>query len=154
MGNICRSPTAHGVFQKMVDDHDLNKLISVDSAGTHSNFAGQRPDKRASDVAAKRGYNLTKLRARKVTSSDFEEFDYILAMDEENYTDLIEQCEEAEHKDKISRFLEFAVKADVVEVPDPYYGGVRGFEVVLDLVENASLGLLNYLKTTHMLDKK
>ncbi|MBT8123285.1 MAG: low molecular weight phosphotyrosine protein phosphatase [Gammaproteobacteria bacterium] len=149
MANICRSPTAHGVFQKIVDNHDLNDFIVVDSAGTYAHRIGKKPDARAITAAAKRGYNLVGLRARKVTDADFEIFDYILAMDDENYADLTAQCRD-EHKDKVRHFLEFATQAGVNEVPDPYYGGSQGFETVLDLVEEASLGLLKHIKTTHL----
>ncbi len=149
MGNICRSPTAHGVFQKLVIEHGLNNIVEVDSAGTHAYHIDKKPDARACSIAAKRGYNLSKLRARKVISADFEKFEYILAMDNENYTDLLAECNE-EYKHKIKYFLEFSTKFKVQEVPDPYYGGLSGFENVLDLVEDASNGLLNHIEFTHL----
>lgn len=149
MGNICRSPTAHGVFQQLVTNNKLDKLITVDSAGTYDYHIGKSPDKRATAAAANRGYDLSTLRARQVTNSDFEKFDYVLAMDDENYGDLIAQCGD-EHKHKVSLLLKFATQANVSEVPDPYYGGPHGFETVLDLVEDASLGLLKHIKTTHL----
>ena len=149
MGNICRSPTAHGVFQQLVIEHSLNNLIEVDSAGTHAYHIGKKPDARACSIAAKRGYNLSNLRARKVSSADFENFEYILAMDDENYTNLLTECNE-EHKHKIKLFLEFSTQVKVQEVPDPYYGGLNGFENVLDLVEDASKGLLNHIELTHL----
>ena len=148
MGNICRSPTAHGVFQKIVIEHDLKKIVEIDSAGTHAYHVGKKPDKRAINVAAKHGYNLSKLRARKVTSEDFENFEYIIAMDDENYTDLINQCNE-EYKKKIKRFLDFSTQTEFSEVPDPYYGGMQGFEIVLALTEDASSGLLEHIKKIH-----
>ena len=149
MGNICRSPTAHSVFQQLVDEHDLNNIIEVDSAGTYAYHKGKKPDARASSIADKRGYNLSGMRARKVAEGDFEKFNYILAMDDENYIDLLSQCDN-EHKHKIKHFLEFGSQTKLHEVPDPYYGGLNGFEVVLDLVEDASKGLLEHIKATHL----
>jgi len=146
MGNICRSPTAHGVFQNIVDDEGLNKSISVDSAGTYNFHIGKKPDSRSIAAASKRDYDLSKLRARQVESSDFEKFNMILAMDNDNYSDLISQCSE-EDRSKIKLFLEFSSQTEYLEVPDPYYSGGHGFEIVLDLVEDASRGLLNYVKT-------
>ena len=149
MGNICRSPTAHAVFQKLVDDNELNEVIKIDSAGTYGYHIGKKPDARATSAGATRGYDLSVLRARKVERSDFENFDYLLAMDSENYADLESQCDH-DFKHKIKLFLEFAQHAEVQEVPDPYYGGLKGFEVVLDLVEAASRGLLEHIKQTHL----
>ena len=153
MGNICRSPTAHGVFQRLVDEHDLNNSVVVDSAGTYAYHKGKKPDARASSIAGKRGYKLSSIRARKVADDDFEKFNYILAMDDENYTDLLTQCND-EHKHKIKHFLEFATQTKLHEVPDPYYGGLNGFEIVLDLVEDASKGLLEHIKDTHLQNSK
>ncbi|MEJ2115713.1 MAG: low molecular weight phosphotyrosine protein phosphatase [Gammaproteobacteria bacterium] len=149
MGNICRSPTAQGVFQKLIDDENLGKTIFVDSAGTHAYQAGKKPDARAISTAAKRGYKLSKYRARKIAELDFERFDYILAMDDENYSIMLEKCD-AQHKNKIKLFMKFAVKSEALEVPDPYYGGLTGFETVLDLIEDASMGLLKYIKQRHI----
>ena len=151
MGNICRSPTAHGVFQQLVSQSNLDEFILIDSAGTHDYHIGKSPDKRATAAAAKRDYDLSRLRARHVTSSDFQEFDYVLAMDNENYSDLVAQCD-ARDENKISLFLQHATRSKVNEVPDPYYGGAHGFETVLDLVEDASAGFLQFLITTHNLD--
>lgn len=153
MGNICRSPTAHAVFQKFVDDNELNEAIKIDSAGTYGYHIGKKPDSRASAVAIKRGYDLSSLRARKVEHEDFEHFDYVLAMDDENYADLItlsQSDQKQDHKHKIKLFLDFAVQSNVREVPDPYYGGSKGFEMVLDLVEDASKGLLAHIKQTNL----
>ena len=149
MGNICRSPTAQGVFQKLVDDENLGKTIVVDSAGTHAYHAGKKPDARAISIAAKRGYKLSKIRARKIAELDFERFDYILAMDDENYSAMLEECD-AQHKHKIKLFMKFSAQTKTLEVPDPYYGGLTGFETVLDLVEDASEGLLKYIKQRHV----
>ncbi|QMU60713.1 MAG: low molecular weight phosphotyrosine protein phosphatase [Gammaproteobacteria bacterium] len=149
MGNICRSPTAHGVFQNFVDGNDLNKTVVVDSAGTHAYHIGKKPDERAISTAAKRNYNLSKLRARQVVDIDFKKFDYLLAMDNENYSNLLAQCD-IEYHHKVKLFLEFAtVHSDIHEVPDPYYGCLNGFETVLDLVEDACKGLLEHIKNTH-----
>lgn len=148
MGNICRSPTAHGVFQKLIKQEGLDDRVGIDSAGTYAYHVGKKPDSRAILTAKKRGYELSKLRARKIIDDDFEKFDYILAMDEENLTDLQNQSNE-EHLDKIKLFLEFSKDASSLEVPDPYYGGAQGFEVVLDLVEDASRSLLAHIKEEH-----
>jgi protein-tyrosine phosphatase len=148
MGNICRSPTAHGVFQHFVNEEGLENVIVVDSAGTYAYQVGKKPDPRAISTAAKRGYDLSKLRARMVNQVDFKKFDYILAMDNENYADLLAQCD-TEHQVKLKFFLEYATEANLLEVPDPYYGGLNGFENVLDLVEDASRGLLKQIKQTH-----
>ncbi len=149
MGNICRSPTAHGVFQNLVEQSGLAKHITIDSAGTHSYHIGKKPDSRALKYAAKRGYDLSNLRARQVEQSDLEKFDYVLAMDSENYMDLLGQSK-PEQQVKIKYFLEFISDASSIDVPDPYYGGDKGFELVLDLVEEASKGLLSYLKDTYL----
>jgi len=150
MGNICRSPTAHGVFQKLVEEQSLQQIIGVDSAGTHSYHTGQQPDFRARSAAAKRGYDLESMRARKIEASDFSTFDYILAMDNENLQDLQAICTENQ-KSKVQLFLDFAWDPGTTEVPDPYYGKQTGFEIVLDLIENASQGLLDYVREHHSL---
>jgi protein-tyrosine phosphatase len=142
MGNICRSPTAEGVFTKLVSDRGLSHRFLVDSAGTHDYHIGKPPDPRAQQAAASRGIDLGRLRARQVKAADFEQFDYILAMDLDNYQDLRALCppHRAPH---LSLFLDYAPHLGVREVPDPYFGGPQGFERVLDLVEAASLGLLD-----------
>ena len=150
MGNICRSPTAEGVFRQRVEQAGLKKHIQIDSAGTHNYHAGGRPDQRSQKVAQQRGYNLSALRARKVQSKDFEIFDYILAMDRANLDDMLVECPE-QFKAKMKLFLGFASGATESEVPDPYYGGPRGFDWVLDLVEQASDGLLQQIVEDHSL---
>ena len=145
MGNICRSPTAEGVFRKIVSDADLDADILVDSAGTHTYHIDEPPDRRARAAAERRGIPLDNIRARRVNDEDFERFDYILAMDEDNLLMLRESAPE-HHRSKISLFLEFAGSSPVLEVPDPYFGGASGFERVLDLVEEASHGLLETLR--------
>ena len=145
MGNICRSPTAEGVFRRYVADAGLDEAVHADSAGTHTYHSGNPPDHRASEAARQRGYSLSGMRARKVTSTDFESFDFILAMDEDNLFNLQEMAD-AEHHGKIRLFLEFSRNPELREVPDPYYGGSSGFERVLDLVEDASQALLDSVK--------
>jgi len=140
MGNICRSPTAEGVFSHLVTQAGLQ--ISVDSAGTHDYHVGEPPDLRSQRAALKRGIDLSGLRARQVTQADFTKFDYILAMDRHNYQLLQSLCP-PEQRHKLHLFLDFAPELNRRDVPDPYYEG--GFEYVLDLVEAASRGLLNAL---------
>ncbi len=144
MGNICRSPTAEGVFRHFVEEGGLSADIEIDSAGTHAYHTGEPADRRASAAAERRGYSLAEIRARRVVTKDFEQFDYIIAMDKDNADRLVEQAD-AEYHNKICLFLEFA-SAQEEEVPDPYYGGAAGFERVLDLVEDASRGLLETLQ--------
>lgn len=148
MGNICRSPMAHGVFQSLVEKHSLQETIGVDSAGTYAYHAGEPPDPRARAVAAQRGYSLEHLRARKVRAPDFTAFDLILAMDRQNHEDLLARCPEP-RKDQVRLLLDFARRTGHEEVPDPYYGGLDGFEAVLDLIEDACSGLLEYVQTRH-----
>ncbi len=141
LGNICRSPTAHGVFEAMVRERDLQHRVEVDSCGTGDWHIGHPPDARAAAEAAARGYDLSHLRARQVSESDFGSFDYILAMDEQNLADLERMCP-AEFSGHLGLFLPFAGNDGPREVPDPYYGGAEGFTRVLDMVEAASEGLL------------
>ncbi len=143
MGNICRSPTAEGVFRHFVQKAGLADRIKIDSAGTHAYHTNEPADRRASAAAERRGYSLADIRARRIQDEDFENFDYIVAMDRLNHITLVDRAE-AEYHDKIKLFLDFS-SADEDEVPDPYYGGATGFERVLDLVEDASRGLLETL---------
>ncbi len=145
MGNICRSPTAHGVFEKLLEDEGLSHVVEVDSAGTHAYHVGEAPDRRATETALRRGVRLDHLRARKVHIDDFALFDYVLAMDEENLANLRRLCP-PQYGDRVRLFLDFADDAPTREVPDPYYGGQSGFDFVLDLVESASVGLLADIK--------
>ena len=147
MGNICRSPTAEGVFRKALAERAPELDVYVDSAGTHGYHAGQPPDPRACRAAERRGVDLRPLRARQVSSRDFEVFELVLAMDEQNRETLLEICP-AEHRSRVRLFLEFAPHLERREVPDPYYGGSTGFEHVLDLVEEAAEGLIEYLRRT------
>jgi len=142
MGNICRSPTAEGVFRSQVVARNLEHLIEIDSAGTHAYHKGEKPDPRSQKIAQQRGVDLNSIRARKVISSDIERFDYILAMDSDNHLDLVKLAPE-EHEHKIRLMLEFTSLYSEKDVPDPYYGGPRGFDRVYDLIESASEGLLD-----------
>lgn len=145
MGNICRSPTAQGVFETLVADEDLAHRIHIDSAGTHAYHVGETPDTRATRAAANRGVDLTTQRARRVEDTDFARFDYVLAMDESNLENLLAQCPD-EHRGKVRLFLDFAGPETPREVPDPYYGGTQGFERVLDMVEAGARGLLDEVR--------
>jgi protein-tyrosine phosphatase len=141
LGNICRSPTAEGVFRAHSAGAGLSGNVHIDSAGTAAYHVGSAPDPRAQAAALRRGIDLSAQRARQVEASDFTRFDYLLAMDRENLANLEAICPPGQH-DRIHLFLEFAVAPPVLEVPDPYYGSGDGFERVLDLVEAASEGLI------------
>jgi protein-tyrosine phosphatase len=145
MGNICRSPTAHGVFQRLVEQAGLTHLVEIDSAGTHAYHIGEPPDARAAQAARQRGVDLSALRARRARVEDFHAFDYVLAMDQDNLRDLRELCPPG-LADRLRLFMDFAPEAPAREVPDPYYGGPSGFDRVLDLVEAASAGLLEDIR--------
>ncbi|MFL0798587.1 MAG: low molecular weight phosphotyrosine protein phosphatase [Cellvibrionaceae bacterium] len=147
LGNICRSPTAHGVFEKMVVDADLSDVIDVDSCGTAGYHVGSSPDSRSAAAAKQRGYDLSLQRARQFSATDFENFDFILTMDENNLSD-VKSLQPLDHRKHVGLFLEFCSNASYREVPDPYYGGTRGFELVLDLVEDASKNLLAHIQKT------
>ncbi|WP_457675583.1 low molecular weight protein-tyrosine-phosphatase [Thiolapillus sp.] len=149
MGNICRSPTAHGVFRKLVADEGLEDRIVIDSAGTHAYHVGQPPDRRAQATATGRNIDLSDLRGRQVEVEDFHRFDYILAMDRENLEILSGLCP-AGMEDRLSLFMDFAPDYGIAEVPDPYYGGEQGFERVFDMVEAASRGLLEEIRRRHL----
>ncbi len=140
LGNICRSPTAEGVFRAIAARELPEVALTVDSAGTAGYHVGEPPDGRTCAAAQRRGYDLSGLRARVVEPRDFEVFDLILAMDRQNLETLRRRAP-AEARTRLRLLLEFAPQSGLMEVPDPYYGGVNGFEQVLDLVEAASLGL-------------
>lgn len=129
----------------MVATAGLEGRIHIDSAGTHDYHAGYPPDRRTQATAAMRGYDMRKLRARRVTRQDFVEFDYILAMDRDNLSHL-EQIAPTEHRDKAHLFLDYSTTRRGEEVPDPYYGGQDGFKLVLDMVEDGAAGLLADIK--------
>jgi protein-tyrosine phosphatase len=145
MGNICRSPTAEAVFRDYARRHAPDLQLEIDSAGTHDYHVGEPPDPRAVKAASGRGLDLSGLRARQVHEADFERFDLILAMDRLNHAMLLERSA-PEHHGRIRLLLEFADAAAGLDVPDPYYGGAKGFDEVLDLVEEAAAGLLAELR--------
>ncbi|RKU02859.1 phosphotyrosine protein phosphatase [Burkholderia sp. Nafp2/4-1b] len=146
LGNICRSPTAEGVMRHQVDAAGLADRIEIDSAGTGDWHVGEPPDTRAQAAARTRGYDLSALRARQVSAADFQRFDLLLAMDEANLAELRRRCP-PEHRDKVRLLMEYAPGVAETEVADPYFGGVQGFEQVLDQVERACAGLLDTLRS-------
>lgn len=145
LGNICRSPTADGVFRKMVEDAGLQDRITIDSAGTAAWHIGKSPDPRSQAFADRRGYDLSLLRARQVSEDDFHRFDLLLAMDCENYSNLLDLCPEGMDF-KVKKLLSYSSIKPNADVPDPYYGGDNGFEEVLDLVEDACGQLLTQIQ--------
>lgn len=142
LGNICRSPTAHGIFQKMIDEAGLQEKFQVDSCGTGSWHIGHHPDERMQKAALKKGYDLSTLTARKLALKDFKQFDYILAMDTRNLADIIKLAPD-QYKGRIQLFLDYADDKNLLEVPDPYYGGEQGFEHVVNLIESGCEGLFD-----------
>lgn len=149
MGNICRSPTAHGVFRRLVIDEGLSHRIEIDSAGTHAYHIGEPPDRRARDTARMRGIDIGDLRARLAEPDDFVRFHYVLAMDRDNYENLARLCPNG-MEDRLRLFMDFAPELGIREVPDPYYGGQRGFEQVFDMVESAARGLLLDIRNRYL----
>lgn len=149
LGNICRSPTAEAVFRAQVATRGLDASIQVDSAGTSDWHIGGAPDPRSQQAAAVRNYDLSSLQARQVQVEDFETFDYILAMDQSNYRDLLSICPPQEAH-RVSLFLSHG-DSNLIEVPDPYNSGPEGFELVLDLVENTCSSLLDEITRKHNL---
>ena len=145
LGNICRSPTAQCVMEQQVAEAGLRGQIQVDSAGTGDYHIGHAPDHRSQEHALKRGYDISGQRARQLADADFEEFDLILVMDEANERDVLARCPR-QHRDKVRRLAVFGSQPQVLEVPDPYFGGADGFEHVLDLVEDACAGVLARLQ--------
>lgn len=145
LGNICRSPTAEGVFRRLVAEAGMDVHIEIDSAGTAAWHIGKSPDQRALAAAARRGYDLSGLRGRQVRAADFAHYDYVLAMDRENLADLESRCPHP-HRHKLRLFLSFSARWRDAEVPDPYYGGDEGFDRVIDMVEDAARGLLAELR--------
>lgn len=141
MGNICRSPTAEGVFRQRVAAAGLSDRFVIDSAGTHGYHIGEPPDERSMEYASRRGYDLSAQRSRKVTAHDFEQFDHLLAMDHDNLKLLQAACP-PQYRHKLGLMMSHASRSGSAVVPDPYYGGGRGFDVVLDYLEDASEGLL------------
>ncbi len=149
MGNICRSPTAEAVFRARVEEAGLADTIRIDSAGTHDYHIGDPPDTRTQRAAAKRGYDMSALRGRQVERADFGRFDYVLAMDNANLS-ILQRLRPDDAASHLGLFLQFAARHHEREVPDPYYGGADGFERVLDMVEDASAGLLAHIREKHL----
>ena len=141
MGNICRSPTAEAVFRHVLQQNSLVDCVEVDSAGVDAYHVGEPPDSRAQQTAERRGYDLSRILARRVVSQDFDRFDLVLAMDKRVMGLLRSLCP-PDHSSRLALYMDYAQHFDVDEVPDPYYGGVDGFERVLDMIEDASQGLL------------
>jgi protein-tyrosine phosphatase len=145
MGNICRSPTAEGVFRKLLEDAEGEFNITIDSAGTHAYHVGQSPDERAISAALRRGIDISSQRARAVGLEDFADFDLILAMDEDNLA-ILQNLRPAATRAQLELILSFNPNVSSLSVPDPYYGGAAGFERVLDMLEEAGRGLLEQLR--------
>ncbi len=141
MGNICRSPTAEAVFRRKVEEAGVSAQFHIDSAGTHGYHIGNHPDERSMRAAMSRGYDMSSLRARQVDREDFLKFDHILAMDRDNLS-ILKRIAGPELEAKAMLFMEYSSEFPDKEVPDPYYGGQHGFEIVLDRIESASSGLL------------
>ncbi len=144
-GNICRSPTAHGVFRDMVGAAGLAGRVEVDSAGTHAYHVGEPPDRRSTEAARRRGFELKDLRARALKKGDFAEFDLLLAMDRGHLEIMRRACPPELHE-RLALFLSFAPQLGLTDVPDPYYGAGDGFERVLDMIEAGSAGLLAHIR--------
>ena len=151
MGNICRSPTAEAVFRQYVERAGLAGQIVIDSAGTHDYHVGAPPDSRTQRAAQQRGFDMTQLRGRQVEAADFSRFDYVLAMDSANLT-ILNRLAPKDSTVQACLFLDYAHHHVEREVPDPYYGGMDGFERVLDMVEDAAAGLLQHLRERHFQD--
>ena len=145
LGNICRSPTAEAVLRDLVTREAPDLSVEIDSAGIGDWHIGEPPDQRALAAARRRGLDMSRLRARQIASEDFARFDFILAMDRANLSDLRRRAP-TQYRERVRLFLEFAPDAGVDEVPDPYYGGAAGFEEVLDLAEQAARGLLSHIR--------
>lgn len=145
MGNICRSPTAEAVFTQRIVEENIQDLFIVDSAGTHAYHVGEPPDLRSIKIGATKGYKLDHLVARQVNLDDFEYFDYLIVMDDQNYQTLLSRCPES-LRHKITRLLSYLPDSQEVDVPDPYYSGTHGFQHVLELIESGISALLEHIK--------
>lgn len=144
LGNICRSPAAEAIFLKLATDKKLS--VEVDSAGTSAWHAGELADSRMRRHAKARGYNITSVSRPFDAANDFDEFDIVVAMDDSNYFELKKQARSPEHESKIFRMADFLTKSDYDHIPDPYYGGASGFDLVIDLLEEGSLELLKQIR--------
>ena len=145
-GNICRSPSAEGVFRDIVNEQKLSQYFYIDSCGTHGYHTGQSPDSRSQYAALKRGIDISQQIARTIEQNDFSRFDYIIAMDNYNLSFLKSMAGESD-LNKIHLFLEYDENSKLIEIPDPYYGGEDGFEIVLDLLQEASIGLIKHIQS-------
>ena len=146
-GNICRSPSAEGVFRALIAREGLAGRVDTDSAGTAGYHLGEHPDPRSCEAAQRRGINIHKLRARRVAVGDFAAFDLVLAMDRGHHAQLSRLCP-PEMRDRLRLFLDFAPQLGIEDVPDPYYGGQDGFERVLDMIEAGCQGILRHIRET------
>lgn len=145
-GNICRSPSAEAVFISVLKKTGIEKLFEIDSAGTIAAHNGERADARMRKHAATRGYSLDSVSRKFNPQTDFDKFDYIIAMDDKNFNDLARLARNDNDILKISKMTDYSIKLKYTEVPDPYYGGAQGFELVLDILEDASIGLLQHIR--------
>ncbi len=146
MGNICRSPAAEGIFKKFVEDAKLDKIISIDSAGTIGYHTGELPDARMRNQATARGYILNSRARQFIPDHDFDNFDYIVTMDDDNYNNIINLDHKIQYRNKIFKMADFISDKNIKEVPDPYYGGSEGFKFVIDILEDGSKNLLTKIK--------
>jgi protein-tyrosine phosphatase len=149
MGNVCRSPTAEAVFRHCVLAAGLGERIACTSAGTHDFNRGASPDGRARAAAQRRGYDMSKMRGRAIEPADFERFDLILAMDRQNLEALRQTCP-PEHAERLRLLMEFARQHPLADIPDPYYGNAQGFELVLDMIEDACGSLLDHIRAQYI----
>lgn len=150
LGNICRSPTAEGVMRHLVSEAGLSHAVEVRSAGTHAYHVGEGADPRSTRHARRRGYDLTAHRARRVAPSDFDEYDYVLAMDDDNRRNLRAMAGKGPRRAHVGRLLDLAPRVKFDQVPDPYATGDEGFELVLDMVESACEALLDDIRENHL----
>lgn len=150
LGNICRSPAGEGIMKKIISDHHMSDRIEVDSAGTSGYHNGDLPDRRMRSHGSRRGYDFDSL-SRKFTEDDFDNFDLIIAMDDSNYSNIMRLSPDLESQEKVRRMVDFSHKYTYDHIPDPYYSGADGFELVLDLLEDACDGLFNDLKEKHII---
>lgn len=146
MGSVCRSPMAAGMLSRWLEEIGLAEQVRVEFAGTHPYHEGSPPDPRSQEAAARRGIDLSAVRARRLRIQDLDDFDYLLAMDRENYEYLLALCHQPDHWRKVQLLMDYAADLPVREVRDPYYGGMEGFEQAMDLLEAATQGLVQYLR--------
>ena len=145
MGNICRSPSAEGIFKELAFNYPELQSLEIDSCGTIGHHVGETADSRSIEAAKNRGYDLSNIRSRKIDNNDLEHFDLILAMDLDNLNKIHQLDLDNMHRDKIRLFLKYSSQDNITCIPDPYYGGHSGFNDVIDLIEDASRGLIKKL---------